>query len=101
LNGYNILAGDILNAYLNTPISEKYWTVCGPEFGSELERCKALIVRALYGTKSAGRDFRNHLRSCMDILGHTFCLADPDLWMRQAVDEKGVEYYEYKTWKTI
>jgi len=95
LNGYNILAGDILNAYLNAPISEKYWTICGPEFGSELEGCKALIIRALYGTKSAGRDFRNHLRSCMDMLGYTSCLADPDLWMRQAVDEKGAEYYEY------
>jgi len=68
LNGYNILAGDILNAYLNAPIPEKYWTVCGPEFGSELEGCKALIVRALYGTKSDGRDFCNHLRSCIHFL---------------------------------
>ena len=22
-------------------------------------------------------------------------LADPDVWMRQAVDTKGMEYYEY------
>lgn len=48
-----------------------------------------------YGTKSAGADFRNHLRDCMDLLGFTSCLADPDLWMRKAMSNKGIEYYEY------
>ena len=59
LHGFDIMAADILNAYLQAPISEKYWTICGPEFGPELKGCKARIVRALYGTKSAGKDFRN------------------------------------------
>jgi hypothetical protein len=95
LNGSDILAADIRNAYLQAPISEKFWTICGPEFGTENEGKKALIVRALYGTKTSGADFRNHLRDCMEHLGYSSCLADPDLWMRKAVSDKGVAYYEY------
>ena len=44
LHGFNIMAVDILNAYLTAPILEKYWTICGPEFGPELKGCKAHIV---------------------------------------------------------
>jgi len=71
LNGLDLIAADIQNAYLQAPISVKYWTSCGPEFRSEHQGKKAKIVRALYGTKSAGADFRNHLRDCMDLLGFT------------------------------
>ena len=95
LHGLDLYAADIKNAYLQAPITEKYWTRCGPEFGPELEGNVAYIVRALYGTKCAGRDFRNHLRECMDMLGYTSCLADPDLWMREAVGDDGNKYYEY------
>lgn len=95
LNGLDVMAADIKNAYLQAPITEKYWTRCGPEFGPELEDRTAYIIRALYGTKCGGRDFRNHLRECMDLLGYTSCLADPDLWIRKAVSDKGIEYYEY------
>ena len=62
LNGLNIMFADIQNAYLQAPISEKYWTICGPEFGPDLVGCKAHIVRTLYGTKCAGKYFRNYLR---------------------------------------
>ena len=68
LNGLHVITEDIQNDYLQVPISEKYWTLCGPEFGPELQGCKAKIVRAIYGTKCAGKDFRNHLRACMDLL---------------------------------
>ena len=95
LNELNIMAGDILNAYLEASISEKYWTICGPEFGKDLEESKAHIVRAIYGTKCAGKDFRNHLREYMKMLNYEPCLADPDLWMRPAVHTNGSEYYEY------
>ena len=95
LNGLDIMAADIQNAYLQAPISEKYWTICGPEFGSEIEGSKAYIVRALYGCKSSGRDFRQHLRECMEMLKYESCLADPDLWIRKAVNDEGNQYYEY------
>jgi hypothetical protein len=37
LMGLDIMSADIQNAYLSTPCSQKYYTVCGPEFGSELQ----------------------------------------------------------------
>jgi hypothetical protein len=49
----------------------------GPEFGSDAGK-KAFIVRALYGLKSAGASFRNHLADCMQHMGFTPCLVDPD-----------------------
>jgi len=44
LNEVDITAGDIQNAYLTAPSSEKYWTICGPEFGPELQGSKATII---------------------------------------------------------
>lgn len=96
LNDLNICAGDILNAYLQAPSSEKYYIPkCGVEFGLENVGKRAKIVRALYGGKSSGRDFRNHLRSCMSHLGFQSCKADPDVWMREATKCDGTSYYQY------
>ena len=95
LNDLDIFAGDIQNAYLQAPSSRKDYIICGPEFGLENVGRVALIHRALYGGKTAGRDFRNHLRSCMMHLNFTSCPADPDVWMRPAKKSDGSEYYEY------
>ena len=95
LNDLDIFAADIKNKYLQALITEKYWTRCGPESGPELEGSIAYIVRALYGMKCGGRDFCNHLRECMDMLGYESCLPDPDLWMREVTTDDGVSYYEY------
>ena len=65
LNGLDVCAADIQNAYLQAPSSQKHYIICGPEFGHENIGKKALIKRALYGGKTAGRDFRNNLRECM------------------------------------
>ena len=54
----------------------------------------ALIHHALYGGKSAGRDFRNHLRACMRHLGFISCPADPDVWMRPGVKPDGNKHWE-------
>ena len=95
LLGLDICGGDIRNAYLQAPSSEKHYIVCGPEFGLEyVGRC-ALIRRALYGGKVAGADFWHHLRSCMNHLGFTSSRADPDVWFRRAKRTTGEEYYEY------
>ena len=84
LNDLQVFAADIHNAYLQAPSSQKDYVVCGPEFGIENIGKVALIHRALYGGKSAGRDFRNHLRSCMRHLRFRSCPADQDVWMRPA-----------------
>jgi hypothetical protein len=95
LNKLEVTAANIRNAYLQAPSSQKHYIICGPEFGLENQGKKALIMRALYGGESAGKDFRNHLRACMRHLNFESCLADPDVWMRPALKADGSEYYEY------
>ena len=95
LLGVDVLAADIRNAYLQAPSSEKHFIICGTEFGLEHKGKRAMIVRALYGGKVAGRDFWLHLRSCMDFLGFQFSKADPDVWFRSAKRSNNDEYYEY------
>ena len=95
LNKLQVYAADIQNAYLQAPSSQKHYIECGAEFGKENIGRKALIKRTLYGGKTAGRDFHNHLRECMQHIHFKSCLADPDVWMRPAVDLNGKEYYEY------
>ena len=81
LNALKVMAADIMNAYITAPNKEKIWTLLGPEFGKDNSR-KAIVVRALYGLKSAGAAFRSHLADCMRQLGYESNKADPDLWMK-------------------
>ena len=94
LNGLTVFAADIRNAHLQAPSSQKDHIICGPEFGLENESKVALIHRALYGGKSAGRDFRNHLRSCMHFLNFKSCPADPDVWMRPSLKSDGTKVWD-------
>ena len=95
LNDLDVFAANIRNAYLQALSSQKDYIICGLEFGVENIGQTALIHRALYGGKAAGRDFRNHLCSCMEFLNLKSCLADPDMWMRPAIKSDGNTYYEY------
>jgi len=76
LNGLQVKAANIMNAYITAPLEEKIWTVLGPEFGSNPGK-KAVIIRALYGLKFSGADFRRHLADFMECMGYKSCLADP------------------------
>jgi Reverse transcriptase (RNA-dependent DNA polymerase) len=64
LHDLQVKTSDIQNAYLTAPVSEKIWVICGPEFSSNAGK-RALIVYVLYGLKSAGAAFHNHLANCM------------------------------------
>ena len=95
LNDLDVKVGDVLNAYITAPITEKVWTVLGPEFGNEAGK-SAIIVRALYGLKSSGAAFRAHLASFMRQMGYTSCKADPDLWYKaETRSSDGSRYYAY------
>ena len=95
LNDLNVKTADIENAYLTAPVSEKIWCILGPEFGDDTG-ATAIIVRSLYGLKSAGASFCNHLADCMRHLGWSSCLADQDLWMKAEVrPDDGFRYYAY------
>ena len=93
LNGVDVTAADIRNAYLQAPSCQRDYIFCGPEFGLENVEKIPLIRRALYGGNIDGRYFRNHLRSCMHHLGFKSCKADPDVWMRAAKKKYGTEYW--------
>jgi hypothetical protein len=93
LNGLQVMACDIQNAYLTADCREKIWTFAGPEFGSEAGTI--LIVRkALYGLKSAGAAFRSLLADALADIGYKPTKADPDVWLRPAVKADGFEYYK-------
>jgi hypothetical protein len=95
LNDLNVKVGDILNAYITAPITEKVWTVLGPEFGNDASK-SAIIVRTLYGLKSAGAAFHAHLASFMRQMGYISCKADPDLWYKaETRPTDNFRYYAY------
>jgi len=92
LNDLEVKGSDVQNAYLTAPCEEKIWT--GPEFGED-EGKKALIVRVLYGLKTAGA-FNMHITDCMMKMGYELCRADPDLLIKPMVrPDDGVKYLLY------
>ena len=93
LNGLEVMACDIQNAYLTAKCHENIWTTAGPEFGSESGEIM-LVVRALYRLKSSGAAFRSLLAETLYDLGYTPSKADPDVWIRPAVKANGFKYYE-------
>jgi hypothetical protein len=97
LNDLDILAADIGNAYLNAPCKEKVHTKIDKVlFGPESEGKTAVIVRALYGLKTSGNSWRLTLSLAItEELGFTQCKADPDVYLKLKVDDKGNKYYAY------
>ena len=94
LNDLQVKAGDIQNAYLTAPCKERITVTCGPEFGEDQGKT-AEIVRALYGLKSSGAAYGEHLAKCMTHLGYQTCLADNDVWFKAQNKPDGTEYYAY------
>ena len=95
LNDLDIFAADIQNAYLISTCGEKIIFTCGPEFGSEHKGETAVVVRALYGLRSSGSVFCNHLASFTEALNYLPFRADPDVWIHKARKSDGTNYYEY------
>ena len=94
LNGLKVLGADVQNAFLTAPNKEKCWMIAGPEFGPD-EGKTLLVVKALYGLKSASFSFRSYMAEKLSELGFQSSLADPDVWLRAATKGDGEQYYEY------
>ena len=95
VNQLQMLAGDIQNAYLNAPTTEKLYFTAGPEWGADEGR-QIIIVRALYGLKSSALNWRNHLADILQNKLHfQSSLADPDVWYRPMTKASGEKYYAY------
>ena len=95
LNGLNMKMFDIGNAYLNAPAAEKLYSFAGIEFGEEDQGKLMIISRALYGLKSSGAAYRAHFAQTLTDLGFISCLADADVWRKEASKPDGTRYYEY------
>ena len=77
LNSSDICATDAQKTHLQAPSLEKYYIICGPEFGINKGK-KVLMIKAVCGKKSAERDYWLHLQSCTTFLGFTLCKINPD-----------------------
>jgi hypothetical protein len=89
LNGLNLWATDIGNAYLEAKTSELLFIIAGPEFG-DLEGHMLVIYKALYRLHSSGLRWHECFSACLRDMGFFPCKAEPDIWMRR-VDK----HYEY------
>ena len=97
LNELPVLSTNIGNAYLNAKNREKIHVVCGKKlFGSENEGRTAIVIRALYGLKSAGAAWRHHFSSYVtETLGFESTMADPDVYRKPMLKPNGEKYYAY------
>jgi hypothetical protein len=94
LNELDVQGADVQNAFLTAPNKEKCWMIAGPEFGPE-EGKTFLVVKALYGLKSASFSFRSYMAEKLTEMGFQSTIADPDVWLRAASKGDGERYYEY------
>jgi hypothetical protein len=85
LNGLDLWATDISNAYLEARTSELLFIIAGPEFGG-LEGHMLVIYKALYGLCSSGLRWHERFSACLRDMG----FSEPDIWMRRVDD-----HYEY------
>ncbi len=90
LNGMDLWATDIGNAYLEAYTAKTLVIVGGPEF-REMEEGHILIIsKALYGLRTSGLYWHDHFSECLCQMGFTPSKAKPDIWMWHDGD-----YYEY------
>ena len=68
--------------------------IAGPEFGHEQGKT-FLVVKALYGLKSASFSFRSYMAEKLSHMGFQSTIVDPDVWLRAAAKGDGEKYYEY------
>ena len=96
LNDLDIKMCDIGNAYLNAETRERLWFIAGKEWGSRAG-CEVIIVRALYGLKSSGAEWKKTFASYIrNTLGYSPCIgADDNVYLRLEKNEFGEEYYSY------
>ena len=97
LNDLKVKMADIGNAYLNAPNKERVHVKCGPElFGPESKGKIAIVVRALYGLKSAGNSWRHFFSNYITSeLGFQSTVADPDVYRKPMCKADGTTYYAY------
>jgi hypothetical protein len=77
---------------LNAKCKEKIWFKGGIECGADQGKV-LIVVRALYGLKSAGASWHATLAQALRDLGFVSTTADPDVWIQAALRDDGFDYY--------
>ncbi len=95
LNELEVLTGDIGNAYLNAPTTEKIYYKAGLEWGANMEGSMCVIVRALYGLKTSANAWRSHMCATLQSMGFQHSLADNDVWLHEDLKPDGSACYTY------
>ncbi len=85
LNGLSLCAADVGNAYLEAETKEKLFIIAGPEFG-KLEGNTLIVHKALYGLRTSGARWAEHLADSLRAQGFRSSYADPAIWMREQDD---------------
>ena len=96
LNGIDARFFDIGNVYLNADTDDKVYFISEKGFGTEVEGTITVVVKVLYGLKSASASIHKHLpRKPRDGIGFQTCLANPYTWMNPDVKASDFKYYKY------
>jgi hypothetical protein len=86
----------VQNAFINAATKEKIWFCGGDKMGSNKGKVIVIAVHdALYGLKSSGARWKEHLTQTLQNGGFISCLADPNFWLRVATKPDGSKIYEY------
>ena len=85
LNGLKLMQGDVGNAYLESYTQEKVYFIAGPVFGHHAGNT-FIIEKALYGLRSSGLRFHEHLSNVLQGFNFTRSHVDLDVWMCNAID---------------
>ena len=96
LNDLDIKMCDVGNAYLNADTREKVFFVAGSEWRHRQGQ-NVLIVRACYGLKSSGAEWKKTFADCIRFeLGFDPCYgADDNVYIKAEKNPEGDEYYSY------
>jgi hypothetical protein len=95
INGCDMIAADVKNAYVQATALETYYAISGDEFGEDKGKT-ALTVRALYGLKSSGDSSCAHIAHTLSDMRFIPRRGDPHVWMRHAFNQMTkASYWEY------
>ena len=68
--------------------------IAGLEFGANNVGRLVLIDCALYGLKSSGARWRDHMSGTLREAHYESCKVDPDVWMKPKTKPNGEKYWE-------
>ena len=82
MNGLQVYAADIGNAFLYGQTREKVYVKAGWEFGAGIAGQPLIINKGLYGLWSSSTCFHEHLSHKLQSIKYLPSKANPDLWIK-------------------